>query len=253
MKKNQFLILLFLIVVGILILTNPDEQKHKDAIKNKLVTAYNKEMSSKLIDSENGLENIGAGLGLMFGENLIDKLVDAFVARDNYVLFSLTTATYKGQTKTIGFGIVENIFLTSKIDEAFNSDAPTITSEVESDNDDYESGIAEVKNYNLHGILKREQFYGPPGYGEDPEHDKKEQVYILHVDKAFSLHRFEGFKKEQEYGRSFGNITKVQLVTNESLKNLVGTEITVEGDLFESHTGHHHTDVLMSVTKLFEY
>lgn len=252
MRKNQFLILLFLLVVGILILTNPDEQKHKDAVKNKLVTAYNKKMSSKLIDSENGLENIGAGLGLMIGENLIAKLVDGFVARDNYVLFSLTTATYKGQKKTIGFGIIENIFLTSKIDEAFNSDELPTTSEIESD-DDVESGIAEVKNYNLHGILKKEQFYGPPGYGEDPEHDKKEQAYILYVDKPFSLHKFDGFRKEQEYGRSFGNITKVQLVTNESLKNLIGSAITVEGDLFESHTGHHHTDVLISVTKLFEY
>jgi hypothetical protein len=251
MRKNQFLILLFVVIVGVLIFTNPDEQEHKDAVKNKLVTAYNKKMSSKLIDSENGLENIGAGFGLMIGENLIDKLVDGFVARDNYVLFSLTTATYKGQTKTIGFGIIGNIFLTSKIDEAFNSNEPTI-SDVESD-DGEESGIAEVKNYNLHGILKREQFYGPPGYGEDPQHDKKEQAYILYVDKSFSLNKFDGFKKEQEYGRSFGNITKAQLVTNESLKNLIGTSITVEGDLFESHTGHHHTDVLMSVTKLFEY
>lgn len=251
MKKNQFLILLFLIIVGILIFTNPNEQAHKDSVKNKLVTAYNKKMSSKLIESENGFENIGAGLGLMLGENIIDKLVDGFVTRDNYLLFSLTTAIYKGEEKTIGIGIVGNVFLSDRIDKAFNSDEETISENESADEE--ESGFAEAKNYNLKGVLETERFYGPPGYGEDPEHDKVENAYILYVAKPFSLNEIDGFRKEQEYGRSFGNIKKVQLVTDENIKYLIGKSITVEGDLFESHTGHHHTDVLMSVTKIYEY
>jgi hypothetical protein len=78
----------------------------------------NKKMSSDINLSNNSFNSIGKGLGMILGDALIDRLTENFVFRQNFVIFSLTKVNFKGEDKIIGFGILGNIFITDRIEEA---------------------------------------------------------------------------------------------------------------------------------------
>lgn len=122
MTKKQFILLFVTVLIFGLIFTNPSEIDHIDNVKSKLKTAFKKKMSAELIennDNEDSFAMLGNGLGLMLGDTFIDNLTDGFISRENYVLFSLTKATYQEQEKTIGFGILGNVFLSEKIEKIY--------------------------------------------------------------------------------------------------------------------------------------
>lgn len=122
MTKKQFILLFVTVLILGLIFTNPSETDHIDTVKSKLKTAFKKKMSADLLennDNEDSFAMLGNGLGLMLGDTFIDNLTDGFISRENYVLFSLTKATYQEQEKTIGFGVLGNVFLSEKIDKIY--------------------------------------------------------------------------------------------------------------------------------------
>ncbi len=120
MTKKQFYIILSILLVAILIFSNPSEEVHIQSVKSKLKIAFKKKMSSEIVKNQNDtFSSLGNGLGLLLGDSFIDKLTDGFVTRDNFFLFSLTKAEFKGQQKTIGFGILGNVFLSDKIENVF--------------------------------------------------------------------------------------------------------------------------------------
>jgi hypothetical protein len=86
-------------------------------------------------------------------------------------------------------------------------------------------------------------YYGAPGFGEDPKHDKKEVGYYL--DLAVPLCVLPG----SDIARS--GVRRIQLVLDEDgysrLRPLVGKRVTLRGTLFGAITGHHHTPVLLNV------
>ena len=99
----------------------------------------------------------------------------------------------------------------------------------------------------MRGILQVGEFFGPPGYGEDPSADVLERVYYL-----------------QLAGDVFMDITAehpscavgyfIQLVDSDfnkmPLKDKVGKKLKVTGMLFEGETGHHRTPVLLNLQKV---
>lgn len=119
-KTKNFLIISVLIIL-LLMITNPSETAHIESVKTKLKSAFKKEMSKKLMNdkNENAFSSIGSGLGLLFGDTFIDKMTDGFISRKNYYLFSLTNAEVEGKEKIIGFGILGNVFLSEKMNSAF--------------------------------------------------------------------------------------------------------------------------------------
>lgn len=100
----------------------------------------------------------------------------------------------------------------------------------------------------LIGKLVEETFYGPPGYGDDPAHDKKEPVLVLQLPQPIDVVRPPSGGSELDVDRMA--VTKVSLTdpkdAGTDLRKLLGQRITVKGTLFGAHTAHHHTDVLMS-------
>lgn len=123
MEKKQFYLLLSTLIIAILIFTNPTEQNHIESVKTKLKIAFKKKMSSEISEIQDDTFNtLGDGLGLLLGDTFIDKLTDGIVSRENYLLFSLTKADYKGVKKTIGFGILGNVFLSDKIESVFQNE-----------------------------------------------------------------------------------------------------------------------------------
>jgi len=120
MTKKQFYIILSVLFVAILIFSNPSEEVHIQSVKTKLKMAFKKKMSSEIVKNQNDtFSSLGNGLGLLLGDSFIDKLTDGLVTRKNFFLFSLTNADFKGEEKTIGFGILGNVFLTDKIENVF--------------------------------------------------------------------------------------------------------------------------------------
>jgi len=64
----------------------------------------------------------------------------------------------------------------------------------------YASCLKEGDKVNVTGELKKEFFYGPPGWGEDPEHDKKLTYWILTLDKPFTC-VIEANNSQNEWGK----------------------------------------------------
>jgi hypothetical protein len=111
-----------LIITGVLLiigaLTNPTQDRHKEAVKNKLNVIMQKSIKDSMKNSDSGAEQIGSALGLMLGEAILDRMIESTISSDNYVLFSTTKATWEGKTKIIGVGVFGNVFISDEIDKA---------------------------------------------------------------------------------------------------------------------------------------
>jgi hypothetical protein len=114
--------------------------------------------------------------------------------------------------------------------------------------------FAECFNYEpdlttLTGKIIRKTFPGPPNYESIKDGDEPETYWILVLDKPFCVN---GKKGDIAYSLET-KIEQVQLVfmaasdEYKKYKNLVGENVIVRGQLFPMQTGHHHTNVLITV------
>lgn len=120
MKKNHIVLAIFGVFILMAVITNPNQDRHKEVIKNKLNTYIQKSMKESLTESSNKWEQAGQALGLMLGGVLVDRVIDNLVTTDNYVLFSTTKITWDGQTRVVGVGLFGNVYVTDKLDETLN-------------------------------------------------------------------------------------------------------------------------------------
>lgn len=116
MKTKQIVLFTFVSILLIAIITNPSQDDHKEKVKDTFTKFYQKSLKENQLDSENSF----AALGSLLGESFISKIVENSVGRDNYLLFSITKVNYKGEEKSIGYGIFGNVFLSEKVEETFN-------------------------------------------------------------------------------------------------------------------------------------
>ncbi len=96
----------------------------------------------------------------------------------------------------------------------------------------------------LTGVLMQKTFYGPPGYGEDPRHDRKEHVYILRLEKPIRV--IAAARDSRNEGHD--NVRELQVDDNGKmpLKSLLKKKVRVRGSLRSAEIGHDHTDVLIT-------
>ena len=99
----------------------------------------------------------------------------------------------------------------------------------------------------LTGKVTLQTFYGPPSYGEKPDTDSREIQAILLLPGSVCVSADPSNSYEAET-----NQWKVTLVppSGVNLTRYARKKVTVEGTLFHSHTGHHHTPVLMEVIRV---
>ncbi len=97
----------------------------------------------------------------------------------------------------------------------------------------------------LTGKLVKKEFYGPPGYGEDPKNDSKEHAAILLLTKPIKV--VAG--KNDQFNETRDNIREVQLINVKkiALSPFFQKNVKVTGKLSSAITGHHHTDVLIEI------
>lgn len=118
MKTRNIILIIIAIILLVGVLTNPNQDRHKEVVKNKLNTIMQKAMKEGLKNSDSGAGQLGSALGLMLGGALLDRMIETIVSTDNYVLFSTTKITWEGNSKLIGIGAFGNVFISDKIDEA---------------------------------------------------------------------------------------------------------------------------------------
>lgn len=111
MKKANWTIIIFAAIVLIAIFTNPSTEEHKQAVKSVVNRVVQNSVSENTSDMEN--------FGVLLGSSLVEKLVENSVIRDNYLLFSITKISWKGESRNIGYGVFGNVFLSDKVKEAF--------------------------------------------------------------------------------------------------------------------------------------
>ena len=113
LKKNPITLLIVAILLIAAALTNPNTDNHKEFMIIKL----NKLTQNPLPKSDKKLRNTDSLSGMMLAEKFVNKMVDQIISVDNYFLFSLTVATYRGNTKTIGFGAFGKVYITNQVDK----------------------------------------------------------------------------------------------------------------------------------------
>ena len=112
----------------------------------------------------------------------------------------------------------------------------------------YEPEIVE-----LTGTLIRKTFPGPPDFVFDKA-SSSESCRILKLDAPIAV--APSASSDDVNSDAFNQITEMQLVlANDVLvanarRIKSGKHLDVTGTLFESHTGHHHTQVLITVRSL---
>ena len=100
---------------------------------------------------------------------------------------------------------------------------------------------------SLTGTVRRVMAYGPPNYGETPKTDSREDYASLHLDAPICTRATPGDAVNQ----SQDNVRDLQMVfTGGVPPSLVGSRVTVAGSLFAAITAHHHTKVLVSVSRV---
>lgn len=106
------------------------------------------------------------------------------------------------------------------------------------------------------GTISNEIFYGAPGFGENPATDKKEEQYLLLLDKPINVNGINVSEEdsEDESTRTRKAVSKIQLLYKESIDmgRYLGDKVRLTGTFFGAHTGHHHTEVVMDVQKVEE-
>ena len=101
----------------------------------------------------------------------------------------------------------------------------------------------------LYGKIKRRVFPGRPNYESSAEGDEREEYWILHLDKPKCV----SASADWEEARS---VSEIQLVFEEGQKQydkyraLLGWHVIASGTMFHAHTGHHHTTVLLTVSRI---
>jgi hypothetical protein len=116
MKTKQVFIILLTVILIISVFTNPNEMAHKEKVKSTITDFYERQLEKGETVSGNAFGNIGS----LFGVSLINKMIENLVSCDDYLFFSITKITFEGQEKSIGFGVLGNVFISDKVEEAFN-------------------------------------------------------------------------------------------------------------------------------------
>lgn len=108
----------------------------------------------------------------------------------------------------------------------------------------YEPAVVELK-----GKVKRVVFPGPPNYESVKAGDEPEPYYVLFLPKGVCV---QGDPKDEINSETEKEIKSMQLMINDYKKYrpLLGKNVTVKGQLMHSHTGHHHTKVLVQVESM---
>jgi hypothetical protein len=121
MKTKHFILIGISILLLVAIITNPDTNHHKEEVKLKIHEYLQKSLADNINETDDQWSKAGKLFGNLFGEAMINNMVNTIITSNNYILFSTTSATFEGKSKIIGLGIFGNVYLSDKVNEAFKN------------------------------------------------------------------------------------------------------------------------------------
>jgi hypothetical protein len=109
----------------------------------------------------------------------------------------------------------------------------------------------EPASVTLTGRVSLKVFPGRPNYESIKEGDEPEPAWILHLTKSICV-KADG---KDEFNVAVEDVSDIHLVLRgKQFSQLKSARrkgaVTLTGRLFHALTGHHHADVLMSVTRI---
>lgn len=111
-----------------------------------------------------------------------------------------------------------------------------------------EQPISIGQEITVTGTIYEKPYYGPPGWGENPEEDEKLTALILRLDTPIS---FIGVSDDDFIPRGdvVENIEEMHMAVNPDVptEHLVNKRVKIKGNTFGSHTGYHQTKVLLDI------
>jgi hypothetical protein len=102
-------LIISVVVLLVLLLTNPSKQDHIEKVRISLKTAMNKSIAKKI---EN---DIAIGVGAYLVDGIVDAIVEKSVSIDNFFIFSITHFRYLDKDLLIGYGILGNVIITKNL------------------------------------------------------------------------------------------------------------------------------------------
>lgn len=102
----------------------------------------------------------------------------------------------------------------------------------------------------LEGEIYKKSFPGPPNYEDIKKGDEEEVYWLIKTTEPFCVNENSYVEGDELHGQS-----EVQLVVDglnfyKSKRHLLGKKVILSGSLFPQHTGHHKTEVLITVKTL---
>lgn len=116
MKKFLTIVIIAAILV-IAFMTNPNEEQHRLAVKEKLNSFLQDKINTEKENTNNYWEKAGLALGEVFGNVAVDKIIDNMISSNDYILFSTTKINLGKESKTIGIGAFGIVYISKKVDE----------------------------------------------------------------------------------------------------------------------------------------
>ncbi len=98
----------------------------------------------------------------------------------------------------------------------------------------------------LSGTVSIQKAYGPPGFGEDPAHDAREDFPLLTLDHPVCVNA----NPADPTTENEASVVGLQLVYDLGARfdrRILRQHVNVTGKLMHQMTGHHHTKVLLQV------
>lgn len=106
MKKITTLLIIVL-CLGILVVSCPDERKHKDAVTQIASNAFRSEINNNIDSKE---DEAYAFVGNVLVGGVISFIVNFNFTVDNYFIFSIGKMNLNDHEKTVSFGILGHVF-----------------------------------------------------------------------------------------------------------------------------------------------
>ena len=111
----KWVALIFLVIIVLaMVISNPDKDDHREAIKEQISMAISKQLPG-------GDDFLSSGfqmMGKLIARNVIDAVLDSEMVYHNYILFSKSTVKWNGRSHTVSYGVFGHVFTVNEDDVA---------------------------------------------------------------------------------------------------------------------------------------
>lgn len=121
MKLRYIFLIIFAILSGVLILTNPDKKAHEIFLRNKFIYLFDQKAENELNKIQNPnlkfIGNLSKNILPVLEYKWANNFIEKYTKRKNYLLFSTIQVLYKDKWHTVGIGILNHIHLFPSLEE----------------------------------------------------------------------------------------------------------------------------------------